>query len=85
MLTRPVGSESHRYHAYHVTTPSRCRGIRVVKCRACGDTIATRADFVLAGKYPGLSKKYWNFDFYGLDYYGPCYHKDCYDRAVRGR
>jgi len=45
--------------------------------------IAKGADFVLAGKYPGLAKRYFNFDFYGLDYYGPCYHRECYDRAVR--
>ncbi len=55
----------------------------MVDCQACQGPIAKGADFVLAGKYPGAGKRYFNFAFYGLDYYGPCYHKDCYDRTIR--
>ena len=50
----------------------------MTECKLCGEVIKKNDEFILEGKFPGLSKRYLNFDFFDMEYYGNCYHKSCY-------
>lgn len=54
-------------------------------CKLCGEKITKNSEFILEGKFPGLAKRYFNWDFYGLDYYGNCYHRRCFISLIAGR
>jgi len=36
-------------------------------CRACGGRLEKGQPFILERQYPGLTKRYFNMDFYGMD------------------
>lgn len=52
-------------------------------CRACGGRLEKGQPFILERQYPGLTKRYFNMDFYGMDYYGACFHRECCLRRLR--
>lgn len=58
----------------------------MTRCKLCGEKITKNSEFILEGKFPGLAKRLFNWNYSNrLDYYGDCYHRRCYIDVIGGR
>jgi len=55
----------------------------MTRCKFCGMELKKNDEFILEGKFPGLFKRWLNFDFYDMEYYGDCYHKSCHIKMIK--